>query len=122
MLTTPCGLVGPYNYFSNQPLTIMPTMKRDAPYRVMPQDSYEDLTLLKAGSGDEFLSFQATELDLARCRKKLRLLGVTFIAQSCILLCVLGIGVALYMRRGPLNPIFPQALYCEFTLPNFLIC
>lgn len=89
-------------------------MKREAPYRAMTQDSCEDLTLLDTGSGDEFSSLQQTELDLAQCRRRLRLVGFALICQSFALLSILGIGLALNMRRGPMSPIFPQALYREF--------
>ncbi|PPQ98411.1 hypothetical protein CVT24_004090 [Panaeolus cyanescens] len=86
-------------------------MKSEAPYRPMPQDSLEDLSLLGGTSptGDRAYEFEGNQVQ--RKARAWRVLVFFASFQAILNVMFIGIGAALYVRRGANNPIFPEKFY-----------
>jgi len=95
-------------------------MKSESPYHPMAQDSLEDLALLKTDSGRDPRSDDTCQQSV-EYRRKARRLTIGLALSALINLALLWIGIALWMHRGPANPIFPQFFYCKLDVRLFYV-
>ncbi|KAF8971078.1 hypothetical protein BDZ97DRAFT_1337008 [Flammula alnicola] len=91
-------------------------MKSESPYHPMVQDSLEDLGLLNTTPEDaESLRQGPNQGRACSCpsnsRRQFRYLMIVLVVQSVLIISFFWINLALYVKRGPRNPIFPQSLY-----------
>ncbi len=87
-----------------------------------PEHGYYEPLLEESNGPIQSQTFENMENnDCTHCHQntshnRLSVRNIAMLLSSIINILVLALGLGLYLRRGPNNPLFPQALYCKAYL------